>query len=156
MRFEKESITGDPGTLRFDSELEAGGLEPSGKMNFVQPGQMQSERDFNQRGGTTSPAQLRGQYGRRAADWFSFDLPVDAAGPLVLVVTYSTDERADRAFAVLVDGQKVGEQRIPRRAPQVVSFWAARVKAFAIPYLSYSGSAPKAIRILSLWASLSR
>jgi hypothetical protein len=32
--------------------------------------------------------------GGRAADWFSFDLPVDAAGPLVLVVTYSTDERA--------------------------------------------------------------
>lgn len=85
---------------------------------FVQPGQMQSERDFNQRGGTTSPAQLRGRYGRRAADWFSFDLPADAAGPLELVVTYSTDERADRAFAVLVDGQKVGEQRIRRRSPQ--------------------------------------
>ncbi len=85
---------------------------------FVQPGQMQSERDFNQRGGTTSPAQLRGQYGRRAADWFSFDLPVDTAGPLALVVTYSTDERADRAFAVLVDGLEVGERRIARRAPQ--------------------------------------
>lgn len=44
---------------------------------FVQPGQMQSERDFNQQGGQTSPAQLQGRYGRRAVDWFSFDLPVD-------------------------------------------------------------------------------
>jgi DUF1680 family protein len=85
---------------------------------FVQPGQMQSERDFNQRGGTTSPVQLRGRYGRRAADWFSFDLPVDASSPLTLVVTYSTDERADRAFTILVEGLKIGERRIPRRAPQ--------------------------------------
>jgi len=33
-------------------------------------------------------------------------------------VTYSREERADRAFAVLVDGRKVGEQRIARLAPQ--------------------------------------
>jgi hypothetical protein len=85
---------------------------------FVQPGQMQAERDFNQQGGQTSPVQLRGRYGRRAADWFSFDLAVDPAAALELVVTYTSDERADRAFAVLVDGRKVGEQRIARRAPQ--------------------------------------
>ena len=85
---------------------------------FVQPGQMQAERDFNQQGGKTSPVQFRGRYGRRAADWFSFDLPVDPSGPLTPLVTYSTDERADRAFAVLVDGQKIGEQRIARRSPQ--------------------------------------
>jgi DUF1680 family protein len=85
---------------------------------FVQPGQMQTERDFNQRGGTTSPVQLQGRYGRRAADWFSFDVPIAPAGPLELVVTYGRDERADRAFAVLVEGRKVGEERIARRSPQ--------------------------------------
>jgi DUF1680 family protein len=85
---------------------------------FVQPGQMQAERDFNQQGGKTSPVQLRGRYGRRAADWFSFDLAVDPSAPLSLVVTYNRDERADRAFAVLVDGRKVGEERIARRSPQ--------------------------------------
>ena len=85
---------------------------------FAQPGQMQAERDLNMQGGKTSPVQMRGRYGRRAADWFSFDLPVDPASPLALVVTYNRDERADRAFAVLVDGRKVGEERIPRRAPQ--------------------------------------
>jgi hypothetical protein len=87
-------------------------------VSFVQPGQMQAERDFNQQGGQTSPAQLRGRYGRRAADWFSFDMPVDPSGALDLVVTYTTDERADRAFAVMIDGRKIGEQRIARRAPQ--------------------------------------
>ncbi len=85
---------------------------------FAQPGQMQAERDLAMQGGKTTPVQLRGRYGRRAADWFSFDLAVDPAAPLRLVVTYNRDERADRAFAVLVDGRKVGEERIARRSPQ--------------------------------------
>jgi len=87
-------------------------------VGFAQPGQMQTERDFNMQGGKTSPAQLQGRYGRRAADWFSFDLPVDPAGPLVLIVTYNRDESAGRAFAILVDGRKIGEQTIARRSPQ--------------------------------------
>jgi uncharacterized protein len=85
---------------------------------FAQPGQMQTERDFNMRGGETSPVQLRGRYGRRAADWFSFDLPIDPSAPLELIVTYNREERADRAFAVTVDDRKLGEQRIARRSPQ--------------------------------------
>lgn len=85
---------------------------------FAQPGQMQAERDFHQQGGQTIPVQLRDRYGRRAADWFSFDLAVDPSAPLRLVVTYSREEPADRAFAVLVDGRRVGEQRIPRLSPQ--------------------------------------
>ena len=85
---------------------------------FAQPGQMQTERDFNMQGGKTSPIQRRGRYGRRASDWFSFDLAVDPSAPLGLIVTYNRDEQAERAFAVLVDGRKVGEQRIPRRSPQ--------------------------------------
>jgi DUF1680 family protein len=85
---------------------------------FAQPGQMQAERDFNMQGGKTSPVQRRGRFGRRAVDWFSFDLAVDPASALSLVVTYNRDEPAERAFAVLVDGRKVGEQRIPRRSPQ--------------------------------------
>ncbi|MCX6561805.1 MAG: glycoside hydrolase family 127 protein [Candidatus Aminicenantes bacterium] len=85
---------------------------------FVQPGQMQSERDFNQQGGKTSPVQYQGRYGRRAADWFSFDLAVDPRSALKLILTCNRDERADRAFAVLIDGRKVGEARIARRSPQ--------------------------------------
>jgi len=87
-------------------------------VTFAQPGQMQAERDFNMQGGKTAPVQFRRQYGRRAVDWFSFDLAVDPSSPLSLIVTYNRDERADRAFAVLVDGRKVGEQRIARRSPQ--------------------------------------
>lgn len=85
---------------------------------FAQPGQMQTERDFNMQSGDSSPVQLGGRYGRRAADWFSFDLPVDPSAPLGLIVTYNREERADRAFAVMVEGLKLGEQRISRRSPQ--------------------------------------
>ena len=87
-------------------------------VSFAQPGQMQTERDFNQQGGKTSPVQLLGRYGRRAVDWFSFDLPVEAGAPLVLVVTYGSDERAARRFAVLAEERKLGEQAIARRSPQ--------------------------------------
>jgi len=85
---------------------------------FAQPGQMQAERDFNMQGGKTMPVQFGGKYGRRAADWFSFDLPVDPSSKLALVVTYNKEERANRNFAILVDGQKIGEQKISRKSPQ--------------------------------------
>jgi DUF1680 family protein len=85
---------------------------------FAQPGQMQSERDINQQGEDTSPVQLQGRYGRRGTKWFSFDLPVDPASPMSMVVTYNTDGRK-RSFDILVDGKKVGEQAMDRRSPEM-------------------------------------
>ncbi len=86
-------------------------------VSFAQPGQMQTERDFNEQGEDTSPLQLEGRHGRRGTKWFSFDLPVDPTSPLSLVVTYNTDGRK-RSFDILVDGQKVGEQAMERRTPE--------------------------------------
>jgi hypothetical protein len=88
---------------------------------FAQPGQMQTERDFNQQGEETTPVQLEGRYGRRGAKWFSFDLPVEADRPMILVATYCTDEQQARSFEVLVDGVRVGEQTIERRSPEQVT-----------------------------------
>jgi hypothetical protein len=85
---------------------------------FAQLGQMQTERDFNQQGEETSPVQLEGRYGRRGRKWFSFDLPVDNAHPLALVVTFSNDGRRKGSFDILVDGQKLGEQATDRRSPE--------------------------------------
>jgi hypothetical protein len=87
-------------------------------VGFAQLGQMQAERDVNLQGGTTSPVQFQGRYGRRATDWFSLELPVDPAHPLALLVTYNTDERQARTFEIQVNGTKIGEQAIPRRSPQ--------------------------------------
>ena len=85
---------------------------------FAQPGQMQTERDFNQQGEDTSPVQLEERYGRRGTKWFSFDLPVDTAHPMSLVVTFSNDARRKGSFDILVDGKKIGEQATERRSPE--------------------------------------
>jgi DUF1680 family protein len=86
-------------------------------VGFAQPGEMQAERDANMQGEDTEPLRLQGRAGRRGAKWFSFDLPVDPAHPMVLVVTYNHDEWQERKFEVLVDGVRVGEQTIERRGP---------------------------------------
>jgi DUF1680 family protein len=82
-----------------------------------QPGEVYSERDFNQRGEETTPVRIGGRPGRGARKWFSFDLPVDAAHPMKLIVTYHGEERATRTFEILVDDTRVGEQRIERHRP---------------------------------------
>ena len=85
---------------------------------FAQPGQMQTERDFNQQGEESSPVHLEGRYGRRGTKWFSFDLPVETGHPVDLLVTLSNDARRKGSFEVLVDGKKVGEQSTERRSPE--------------------------------------
>src|SRR5262249_61249827 len=43
---------------------------------YVQPGEMQPERDFNQQGDNTTVARLNGRVGRTGRGWVSFDVPV--------------------------------------------------------------------------------
>jgi uncharacterized protein len=77
---------------------------------FVQPGEMQPERDFNQQGENTTIARVNGRPGRTGRGWFSFDVPTDSTRPMVLVVTYQTDSRRPRSFDILVDGQPIAQQ----------------------------------------------
>lgn len=83
----------------------------------AQPGEMQAERDANMQGEATTPVRLQGRPGRRGSRWFSFDLPVDPAHPMALVVTYNHDEWQRRTFEILVDDTRIGEQTIERRGP---------------------------------------
>jgi DUF1680 family protein len=87
-------------------------------IGFAQPGQMQAERDSNQQGEGSSPVRVEDRFGRSATNWFSFDLPVDPAHPLRLIVTFSNDNRGPSACDVLVDGRKLGEQSGARRSPE--------------------------------------
>lgn len=84
---------------------------------FVQPGDPEKEKAFNQQGEETAPDRILGRAGRRAKKWFSFELPVHAANALALVVTYNPEERAKRTFTILVNGQRVGEGEIARFPP---------------------------------------
>ncbi len=95
---------------------------------FVQPGEMQPERDFNYQGEDSSPDRVMGRPCRRGRSWFSFDVPVEPARPMALVVTYHSDEWRKRTFDILVDGRRVGEQTIERGGP--VRFFDAE---YALP-----------------------
>jgi DUF1680 family protein len=84
-------------------------------VSFVQPGEMQPERNFNQQGEETYPERVLGRPGRNGRKWFSFDMPVDPAHPLALVVTYHGGERRRTAlFDILIDGEKIATQEVAR------------------------------------------
>jgi DUF1680 family protein len=78
---------------------------------YVQPGEMQPERDFNQQGENTTVARVGQRTGRTGRGWFSFDVPVDATRANALVVTYHSDSRRPRSFDILVDGQPLAQER---------------------------------------------
>jgi DUF1680 family protein len=87
---------------------------------YVQPGEMQPERDFNFQGAEDSwPTRILGRPGRSGRSWFSFDLPVEPDRPMVLVVTYYSGERGrgDASFEILVDGERIGHQEVTRSSP---------------------------------------
>jgi len=86
-------------------------------VSFVQPGDTQAEKNFNQQGQDTTPDRMSGRPGRRGKKWFSFELPVDAAHPVILIVTYHSEERSKRTLEILVDGERVGAQTIERSPP---------------------------------------
>jgi uncharacterized protein len=86
-------------------------------ISYVQAGDTAKEKQFNEQGEDTTVDSFEGRTLRRAKKWFSFDLPVDASQPTILLVTYHPEERTKRSFEILVDGQRVGEQTIQRWLP---------------------------------------
>lgn len=81
---------------------------------FVQPGEMQPERDFNQQGEDTRPDRVMGRPGRRGTGWFSFDLPVDPDHPSALIVSYWSDEWRKRTFDILIDGERLASETVEK------------------------------------------
>jgi len=82
-------------------------------VGFVQPGEMQPERDFNyQSEPAERPVGRNNDRANRAGQgWFSFDLPVDPAAETAVVVTYANERGlppVQGRFQVLVDGTPVG------------------------------------------------
>jgi hypothetical protein len=88
-------------------------------VGHVRPGDGESEGDFNYQGPEDAAVEwVLGRAGRRGRTWFSFDLPVDPAHSMALLVTYRSDEqRRPRTFKILVDGHRVGEQEVERTRP---------------------------------------
>ena len=82
-------------------------------ITFLAPGDEASDRAHNQQGESTSVVRTDGRAGRRAAKWFSYDLPLAGGTAATLVVTYNRDNRRARSFEILVDGERLAQERIP-------------------------------------------
>ena len=85
---------------------------------LAQPGEMQSERDFNEQGDGSVPLLWRGHHGRGGKGWFSFDMPVGSTHPVALRVTYGGEGRRKSTFDILIDGKKIGDRAEPARSPE--------------------------------------
>jgi DUF1680 family protein len=112
---------------------------------YVQPGEMQPERNFDQQGEDTTPDRVLGRAGRRGRKWFSFDLPVDSMHPMALVVTYSTQEFRERTFDILVESVRIGQQAIERSGPGSASAEFFDV-SYIVPALLVTGKSKVTVR----------
>ncbi len=83
---------------------------------YLQPGDPEKEKQFNQQGEETTVDRAMGRTARRGKKWFSFDLPVETTASSLLV-TFFREERAKRSLEILLDGQRIGEQTIERYPP---------------------------------------
>ncbi len=86
----------------------------------VKPVNKASEAQYHFEGGKDVTVQrISGRLGRASRTGFSYQLPVEAGHPMALVATYySADRRTSPAsFEVLVDGQRIADQEVPRTDP---------------------------------------
>jgi uncharacterized protein len=86
-------------------------------LTFLKPGANADESGFFLKSEESSPEIRNGRLGRKAKKWFSYDMPVDPARAMALLVTFNTEERAKRSFEVLLDGQRIGDGVIERYPP---------------------------------------
>ena len=83
-------------------------------ISSVAIGDREIEKKFNQQGVETSVIRSDGRSGRRAIQWFSYDLPVNGHTIVTLVATYNSDQRRPRSFDVIVDGHKLASESQPQ------------------------------------------
>jgi hypothetical protein len=84
---------------------------------LAQPGEMQSERDFNEQGEDSAPLLWRGRHGRGGKGWFSFDMPVGNSRPIALWVTFGGDRWGKSTLDILVEGKKIADHAEPHLSP---------------------------------------
>jgi hypothetical protein len=94
-------------------------------VDFVRPGEQQSEVDHKVMGEKSDPVQALGRNLRHACDggWFSYEVKVDLAATNDLMCTWWGDESGERNFDILVDGTKIASQKLLHNRPG--EFWDA-------------------------------
>jgi hypothetical protein len=88
-------------------------------VDFFQPGEMQPERDHNFRGVNSTSGEAWGRKWRHATEGGSmtFEMKINSEKKNKLILTYWGGDAGNRVFDILVDGTKVGEQRLNNNVP---------------------------------------
>src|SRR5262249_46795871 len=114
---------------------------------FVQPGEMQPERDYNYQSdpGDRQVQRTNGRASRGGTGWFSFDMPVDPSVMMAVVVTYLNEpgSPACGVFQIFVDGTSIGAFR---QDPAPVGFYDAQ---HAVPSSLVAGKKKVTVRFQS-------
>ena len=118
---------------------------------FVQPGEMQPERDFNYRSEPNDRRVERtsGRGNRGGTGWFSFDLPVDPSTDVAVIVTYFNELGLPPTvgnFDVQIDGTTIAHFTPNAKA---TGFYDAQ---YAVPTNLVSGKAKVTVRFQALGA----
>ncbi len=102
----------------YEAELQRERALQARTVDFVQPGEMQPERDHNMQGERTYNGEHLGRKWRDARDgWFSFDMKVLPDEPVILQATYWGDEAGQRNFDILLDDRKIATQKLLHDKP---------------------------------------
>ena len=84
--------------------------------DFVQPGEMQPERNHNFQGERTNPGEFKNRRHRESrSGWFSYDLKVMMGQPMALVVEYWGGFPGSKTFDVVVEGNIIATENISNK-----------------------------------------
>jgi uncharacterized protein len=83
----------------------------------VRPGEQQPETDHNLKSSESNSGRFQDRAWRDARGWFSYDVKVLPDQPLTLRCTYWGSDTGQRVFDILVDDQKIGEQKLDQNKP---------------------------------------
>ena len=81
-------------------------------LDIVEPGFQQSEVEHNLRCERSQTGDLHGRKFREG-DWFSYEMAVDPAQPVMLMATCWGSQWAKREFDILIDGTAIARQVLP-------------------------------------------
>ncbi len=128
---------------RYKAEEERKKIIEAATLVLFQPGDSMAEKEFNfQAGEKIVSARVMGRTSRRGPTWFSFDLPTRGEASLALLVTYYTEDRqVGTRFDVMVEGEKISQEKMERvPAPRLIE------KEYSLPAKVVQGKTKITVR----------
>jgi uncharacterized protein len=100
----------------YKAEMERIAAIKEATIDFVQPGEMQPERDHNFKGERTTPGSFKERANRESrGGWFSFDMKSKPDLPIALVVEYWGGFPGAKTFDILVNNKPIATENISNK-----------------------------------------